>query len=104
MEPPSFFDDFYWTPMYLAPRDGTRVLLSRKQGRVGPTLKKGVVIGSWGAKRGCAGRWSLEITANHYAVNDDELFGWMPLPEAAFENATDARLHPMNVHGGYDGK
>lgn len=70
----------FWRPVYIAPKDGTRILVLRKQARRGPTLAKRVVIGSFGAKRGSRGCWSLEITANHYAVQDEDLDGWLPLP------------------------
>lgn len=70
-----------WQPIETAPRDGTRVLLLRPQKQSGPTLVKNPVIGSWNTKRGAAGYWALEVTANNYAVRDGELSAWQPLPE-----------------------
>lgn len=69
-----------WQPIESAPKDGTRLLLLRRQKVSGPTLTKNPVIGSWAAKRGYRAYWSLEITCNNYWAGDADLLGWLPLP------------------------
>ena len=74
-----------WQDMGSAPRDGTRILVTRRKfGTTGPALTKQVAIASWrhgGWDGGEAIKlWHIEVCANHYIVHDEGLIGWLPLP------------------------
>lgn len=69
-----------WFDMQSAPRDGTRILLSRRENpRAGRPLLRRVVIGRF--NRSTSPKfWALETSTYH---RDTEFDGWMPLPEGA---------------------
>ena len=68
-----------WKSMDSAPKDGRRILLSRRKPPRGNTVNyRYVVIGRWRGRS-----WATEITANLYFVRDEQLLGWLPLPTPA---------------------
>lgn len=69
-----------WFDMQSAPRDGTRILLSRKQSPLaGRPLLRRVVIGRYN-EAFSPKLWALETSTYH---RDTDFDGWMPLPEGA---------------------
>ena len=72
-----------WRDITTAPRDGTRILVVRKQ-RAGPRLRFKVAIAHWvidnryNIQSSC---WAIEITSNSYYSQDDNLEAWAELPK-----------------------
>lgn len=58
-----------------APRDGSRVLLIRKQRTKGPLLRNLFAIGKWYITRQ---HWTVD-SRTIYALNDSQIAGWYDL-------------------------
>lgn len=72
-------DENGWMPMSDAPRDGTRILMWRKQ-RTEQGLLRPIMIGRYAFVPGTRKCWVLDGTS---WAKDDDFIGWQHLPGTA---------------------